>query len=147
MAEKMKMLRDHGQSRKYYHDIEGYNGRLDALQAGILHVKLGHLKSWNELRRSKAVEYNRLLANCDAVGLPWEPSWSRGVYHLYVIRTSDREGIDEASQGCGNWIGDSLSRAASSAEGLRAASTTLWVIFRLRRVRRRRLFRFRCILS
>lgn len=93
MAEKMKMLRDHGQSRKYYHDIEGYNGRLDALQAGILHVKLGHLKSWNEQRRAKAAEYNRLLAGCDAIRLPWEPSWSRGVYHLYVIRTSDREGM------------------------------------------------------
>jgi dTDP-4-amino-4,6-dideoxygalactose transaminase len=93
MAEKTKMLRDHGQSRKYYHAIEGYNGRLDALQAGILHVKLGHLKSWNDARREKAVEYNRLLSKCDAVGLPWEPSWSRGVHHLYVIRTSDREGL------------------------------------------------------
>lgn len=93
MAEKMKMLRDHGQSRKYYHAIEGYNGRLDALQAGILHVKLGHLKAWNESRRERAAEYNRLLSTCDAVSLPWEPTWSRGVYHLYVIRTSDREGL------------------------------------------------------
>lgn len=93
MAEKMKMLRDHGQSRKYYHAIEGYNGRLDALQAGILHVKLGHLKAWNEARREKAAEYNRLLSKCDAVSLPWEPNWSRGVYHLYVIRTNDREGL------------------------------------------------------
>jgi dTDP-4-amino-4,6-dideoxygalactose transaminase len=93
MAEKMKMLRDHGQSKKYYHAIEGYNGRLDALQAGILHVKLGHLKAWNEARRMKAAEYSRLLSKCDAIGLPWEPNWSRGVYHLYVIRTSDREGL------------------------------------------------------
>jgi len=93
MAAKMKMLRDHGQSRKYHHDVEGYNGRLDALQAGILHIKLQHLKPWNEERRAKAAEYNRLLSGSDAIGLPWEPSWSRGVYHLYVIRTSDREGI------------------------------------------------------
>jgi dTDP-4-amino-4,6-dideoxygalactose transaminase len=93
MAETMKMLRDHGQSRKYFHDLEGYNGRLDALQAGILTTKLGHLSSWNEQRRMKAAEYNRLLSGCDAVGLPFEPSWSRGVYHLYVIRTSDREGL------------------------------------------------------
>jgi dTDP-4-amino-4,6-dideoxygalactose transaminase len=93
MAGNMKMLRDHGQSRKYYHDIEGYNGRLDALQAGILHIKLEHLKNWNELRREKAIEYNRLLSNCDAIRLPWEPSWSRGVYHLYVIRTNDRENM------------------------------------------------------
>lgn len=87
------MLRDHGQSRKYFHDLEGYNGRLDALQAGILQIKLGHLKSWNEQRRLKAAGYNRLFASCDVVGLPIEPSWSRGVYHLYVIRTSDREGM------------------------------------------------------
>jgi len=91
--EKTKMIRDHGQSRKYYHDVEGYNGRLDALQAGILHIKLRHLRSWNELRREKAALYKRLLAECDAVGLPFEPSWSRAVYHLYVIRTSDREGL------------------------------------------------------
>jgi dTDP-4-amino-4,6-dideoxygalactose transaminase len=93
MAAKMKMLRDHGQSRKYYHDVEGYNGRLDALQAGILHVKLPHLKSWNEKRHTKAAEYTELLSKSSTVGLPFEPSWSRGVYHLYVIRTSDREGL------------------------------------------------------
>ena len=93
MAGNMKMLRDHGQSRKYYHDIEGYNGRLDALQAGILHIKLGHLRSWNELRRARSLEYNRLLSDCDAIRLPWEPSWSRGVYHLFVIRTSNRDGM------------------------------------------------------
>jgi len=93
MAVTMKMLRDHGQSKKYFHDLEGYNGRLDALQAGILKTKLSHLSSWNEQRRMKAAEYSRLLSGCDAVGLPFEPSWSRGVYHLYVIRTSDREGL------------------------------------------------------
>jgi len=93
IAETMKMLRDHGQSRKYFHDIEGYNGRLDALQAGILHIKLGHLQSWNDQRRAKAAEYSRLLTDCTAVSIPWEPSWSRGVYHLYVIRTGNREGM------------------------------------------------------
>jgi len=93
MAEKTRMLRDHGQSRKYFHDLEGYNGRLDALQAGILLTKLGHLRSWNEQRRMKAAEYKQLLSGCDAVGLPFEPSWSRGVYHLFVIRSNDREGM------------------------------------------------------
>ncbi len=101
MAGKMRMLRDHGQSRKYYHDLEGYNGRLDALQAGILQAKLGHLKSWNEQRRHRAAEYNRLLSDCDAIGLPWEPSWSRGVHHLYVIRTSDRENLMKYLHGVG----------------------------------------------
>jgi dTDP-4-amino-4,6-dideoxygalactose transaminase len=93
LAEKIKMLRDHGQCKKYYHDIEGYNGRLDALQAGILHAKLPHLEAWNTQRRCKAAEYNRLLSDCDAVSLPVEPSWSRSVYHLYVVRISNRDSM------------------------------------------------------
>ena len=93
IAAKIRMLRDHGQARKYYHDIEGYNGRLDAIQAGLLSVKLRHLVEWNAARRERAAEYNRLLASCDAVVLPHEPSWSCAVYHLYVIRTADRDGL------------------------------------------------------
>jgi dTDP-4-amino-4,6-dideoxygalactose transaminase len=94
LAKTVKMLRDHGQAQKYYHDIEGYNGRLDAMQAGFLHVKLSHLARWNTLRRERAAEYNRLLANCDAaITPPFEPSWSRAVYHLYVVRTENREGL------------------------------------------------------
>jgi dTDP-4-amino-4,6-dideoxygalactose transaminase len=90
----VKMLRDHGQAKKYYHNVEGYNGRLDAIQAGILHVKLGHLSKWNTQRRERAAEYNRLLAEVkDLVVPPYEPSWSRAVYHLYVVRTQDREGF------------------------------------------------------
>jgi dTDP-4-amino-4,6-dideoxygalactose transaminase len=93
LAGKVKMLRDHGQVKKYYHDVEGYNGRLDAIQAGILHAKLGHLANWNSQRRDRAAEYNRLLARNEAVSLPYEPSWSNAVYHLYVIRTNDRGGL------------------------------------------------------
>ena len=93
LADRVKMLRDHGQIKKYYHDVEGYNGRLDAIQAGILHAKLAHLARWNAQRRERAAEYNRLLANVTAISLPCEPSWSNAVYHLYVIRTSDREGM------------------------------------------------------
>jgi dTDP-4-amino-4,6-dideoxygalactose transaminase len=93
LAMKIKVLRDHGQVKKYYHDIEGYNGRLDAIQAGLLHAKLAHLAKWNAQRRERADEYNRLLERNEAVSLPYEPSWSRAVYHLYVIRTEDREGL------------------------------------------------------
>ena len=93
LAAKIRMLRDHGQVKKYYHDIEGYNGRLDAIQAGLLHVKLPHLAKWNAQRRDRAVEYNRLLAGHEALTLPHEPSWSRAVYHLYVVRTRDRAGM------------------------------------------------------
>jgi dTDP-4-amino-4,6-dideoxygalactose transaminase len=93
IAAKIRMLRDHGQAHKYYHDIEGYNGRLDSIQAGLLQVKLAHLAGWNQLRRDRAVDYDRLLAENEAVVCPHEPSWSRAVYHLYVIRTQDRDGL------------------------------------------------------
>ena len=94
LADTCKMIRDHGQAKKYHHDIEGYNGRLDSIQTGILSVKLKHLAGWNEKRRERSAEYNRLLADSVAdVQTPYEPSWSRAVYHLYVIRTEDREGL------------------------------------------------------
>ena len=94
LAKKISMLRDHGQAQKYYHDVEGYNGRLDALQAGLLHAKLAHLAKWNAQRREHAAEYNRLFAAADDVAVPpFEPSWSRAVYHLYVISAEDRDGM------------------------------------------------------
>ena len=96
IAQQIRLLRDHGQSRKYYHDVEGYNGRLDAIQAGILLVKLRHLAEWNRLRREAAMRYHELL---DGIGrdltLPYEPPWSRSVYHLYVIRTVWRDALKE----------------------------------------------------
>jgi dTDP-4-amino-4,6-dideoxygalactose transaminase/acetyltransferase-like isoleucine patch superfamily enzyme len=91
VAKKVTMLRDHGQVKKYFHDLEGYNGRLDAIQAGILHAKLPFLTEWNNQRRARATNYNRLMAKSDAVITPYEPSWSRAVYHLYVVRTSNRD--------------------------------------------------------
>jgi dTDP-4-amino-4,6-dideoxygalactose transaminase len=93
VAAKIKMIREHGQAKKYYHDMEGYNGRLDSIKCGLLQVKLGHLAKWNAARRDRAAEYDRLLAGNDAVVCPYEPSWSRSVYHLYVIRTADRDGL------------------------------------------------------
>ena len=95
MARKMKTIRDHGQAKKYYHDIEGYNGRLDALQAGLLSVKLRHLADWTKKRQAAAAEYDRLLANIDGVVTPFQPEWSRPVYHLYVVRVADREGLQK----------------------------------------------------
>jgi dTDP-4-amino-4,6-dideoxygalactose transaminase len=92
LARQVRMLRDHGQSKKYYHDVEGYNGRLDAIQAGILRVKLQHLRRWNEVRRQNAERYNELLAPmAGSVATPYQPSWSKPVHHLYVIRTSYRD--------------------------------------------------------
>src|SRR5580698_5484889 len=95
LAKRMKTIRDHGQAKKYYHDIEGYNGRLDALQAGLLSVKLRHLAEWTKQRQAAAAEYDRLLAKVDGVVAPHVPEWSRPVYHLYVVRVADREGLQK----------------------------------------------------
>ena len=95
IAAKIRMLRDHGQSRKYYHDIEGYNGRLDAIQAGILQVKLRHLARWNESRREAAVRYHALLRDIAEVVEPYEPAWTKCVSHLYVIRNEKREELQK----------------------------------------------------
>jgi dTDP-4-amino-4,6-dideoxygalactose transaminase len=94
IARTIKMVRDHGQAKKYYHDMEGYNGRLDAIQAGILRVKLQRLAGWNRQRRQCAARYAELLAPMAAdLALPFEPSWSRAVYHLYVVRHAEREAL------------------------------------------------------
>jgi len=94
LAKKVVMLRDHGQAQKYYHDIEGYNGRLDTIQAGILSVKLRHLAAWNEKRQERARQYNQLLGQANGdLGLPYEPSWSKAVYHLYVVRSQVRDAL------------------------------------------------------
>ncbi len=93
IAKTIRMIRDHGQAKKYFHDREGYNGRLDAIQAGILTVKLRRLKHANDQRVQHARRYNGLLAAVDGVVVPYEPSWSQAVYHLYVIRVQDRDAL------------------------------------------------------
>jgi dTDP-4-amino-4,6-dideoxygalactose transaminase len=91
VARKLRQLRDHGQVEKYYHEIEGYNGRLDAIQAAILRLKLRHLSNWNQLRRVIASAYDESLSGIDDLIIPFEPSWARANFHLYVIRVRDRE--------------------------------------------------------
>jgi dTDP-4-amino-4,6-dideoxygalactose transaminase len=93
LAQKARMLRDHGQTQKYYHAVEGYNGRLDAIQAGILQTKLKHLPEWTEMRRSAASRYRELFCATDGdkITLPFEPEWARCVYHLFVVRVENRE--------------------------------------------------------
>lgn len=102
IAGKIRMLRDHGQVRKYCHEFEGYNGRLDAIQAGFLRVKLRRLDEWNEMRRAAAARYGELLSG---VEVPYEPEWSRSVYHLYEVRSARRDllktRLEEAGIGTG----------------------------------------------
>ena len=106
LAQTCRLLRDHGQSKKYFHDIEGYNGRLDAIQAGFLKAKLRYLKQWNNRRREIAERYDKLFAGSEGlVTLPHQPEWSRSVYHLYVLRVADRaqlqKRLDEAGVSTG----------------------------------------------
>jgi dTDP-4-amino-4,6-dideoxygalactose transaminase len=91
IAATVRMLRDHGQQQKYVHAAEGYNGRLDAIQAGFLNVKLRGLADCNAKRSRLAKRYNELLRGVKGMELPLEPSSSRPVYHLYVIRTEMRD--------------------------------------------------------
>jgi dTDP-4-amino-4,6-dideoxygalactose transaminase len=91
LADKVKMLRDHGQPQKYIHAMVGWNARMDGLQGAILSVKLKHLPNWNETRRQNAEIYNRLLSEIDGFILPHEADYAKHVYHIYAIRTSERE--------------------------------------------------------
>jgi dTDP-4-amino-4,6-dideoxygalactose transaminase len=94
LAGKVRMLRDHGQAQKYSHEIEGYNGRLDAIQAGILRTKLKHLAEWNQKRRRRARRYGELLeSQYDRIILPYESPLNKAVYHLYVIRVKNRDQV------------------------------------------------------
>ena len=107
LAQTCRMLRDHGQSKKYYHDIEGYNGRLDAIQAGILRVKLRHLSEWNEQRQKCASAYNQLLHSLgNDIALPFQPTWAKSVYHIYAIRSPRRDELRAhlANEGIGTGI-------------------------------------------
>ena len=106
LAQTVRMLRDHGQAKKYFHDLEGYNGRLDSLQAGILSVKLRHLAEWNHRRRERAGYYHQVFTPLGgSVTIPHEPQWSKSAYHHYVIRTEHRDQLkaylDEAGIGTG----------------------------------------------
>jgi dTDP-4-amino-4,6-dideoxygalactose transaminase len=95
IARGMRMLRDHGQAKKYYHDVEGYNGRLDSIQAGILTVKLRHLPEWNRQRQEAARRYDERFLGAEGVTTPFCANGARHVYHLYVIRVRNREGLQK----------------------------------------------------
>jgi len=92
LAGMVRMLRDHGQLQKYRHEIEGYNGRLDAIQAGVLQAKLKHLPRWNQRRRTIARRYEELFrSQTNGIILPYESPRTKAVYHLYVIRVKNRD--------------------------------------------------------
>src|SRR5947207_5630507 len=97
----VRKLREHGQAQKYYHDIEGYNGRLDALQAAFLRIKLRHLAHWTEARRAIAARYRERLSLHPEIRVVAETVESRPVYHLFVVRVPERDRVREFLQGQG----------------------------------------------
>jgi len=94
IAEKIKLLRNHGRKEKNIHIVEGYNYRMDTLQAAVLSVKLKHLNRWNEKRRKNAGLYNDFLSD-NKIITPKEMSYVKHVYHIYCIRSKQRDEIKE----------------------------------------------------
>jgi len=99
LAEKMRMFRDHGQSRKYHHSIIGWNARMDGFQGAVLSVKLKYLSDWNDARRKNAQLYNELLAGIDGVVTPTEAEYARHIYHVYAICVDNRDALMETLAG------------------------------------------------
>lgn len=93
LVEKIRMLRDHGQARKYYHDVIGWNGRMDGFQGAVLSVKLKHITAWNDARRKNTKLYNELLADSDRIVVPHEADYGKHVYHIYAIRVPDQDSL------------------------------------------------------
>jgi len=94
-ARAIRMLRDWGQDRKYHHLLRGYNYRMEGFQGAVLGVKLRHLEQWTEARRNLVQQYNGFLAECE-LELPTEMSWARHVYHVYTIRSKERDRLQKS---------------------------------------------------
>ncbi len=105
LARKIRMMRDHGSEKRYQHEILGWNGRLDELQAAVLRIKLPHLDDWNKQRRQIAAFYQNELADSGVI-TPKEAAGNHHVYHLYVVRSQNREALRVAlnEQGIGTGI-------------------------------------------
>jgi dTDP-4-amino-4,6-dideoxygalactose transaminase len=105
LREKITVLRDHGQVRKYHHAMVGWNCRMDGIQAAVLGVKLQHLERGNQLRRAHALQYNQALAGLDELLTPFQADYAHHVYHIYAIRVQERDevmrALEEKGIGCG----------------------------------------------
>ena len=105
LIDRVTLLRDHGQETKYVHRLEGYTGRLDAIQAAILRVKLRRLTAWNEMRRRAARRYGEALRGIAGIEPPVEPEYAKSVFHLYAVQAEDRDGLREALAAAGIGVG------------------------------------------
>ncbi len=96
LADRIRTLRNYGSKKKYYNECKGYNSRLDELQAALLRVKLKKLDEWNERRRAVAVRYRAGLDGASGLALPFVPVWAEPVWHLFVVRHPNRDGLQQA---------------------------------------------------
>ena len=105
IADRIRVLRNYGSRVKYVNEVQGFNSRLDPIQAAVLRVKLQHLDEWNERRTEIAARYQKALASTKLV-LPTVPEWANPAWHLYVVRTSQREALQRhlAEVGIGSLI-------------------------------------------
>jgi len=105
LADRVRVLRNYGSRTKYFNEVRGFNSRLDEIQAAVLRVKLKHLDEWNRRRRHIAELYRRELEGCDLI-LPYVPEWAEPAYHLFVVRSGQRDALQQylETQGIGTLI-------------------------------------------
>jgi dTDP-4-amino-4,6-dideoxygalactose transaminase len=106
LQERVRILRDHGQIRKYHHTMVGWNGRMDGIQGAVLRIKLRHLERGNQLRRSHATYYDAALQSIEEVVTPFRAANALHVYHIYAIRVRDRDELMRqlADKGIGSGV-------------------------------------------
>lgn len=95
LADRVRVLRNYGSRSKYYNEVKGFNSRLDELQAAVLRVKLTRLDDWNTRRQRIADLYSQALSRSEAIGLPHVPEWADPAWHLFVVRHSARDRLQE----------------------------------------------------
>ncbi len=107
LAINLKMMREHGQSEKYHHEVLGHNYRMEGIQGAVLGVKLKYLKEWTEKRRTVAEKYKKLLGDVEQIVLPKEMPYAKHVYHLFVIRVKEkREKREERRNGLMRYLNE-----------------------------------------
>lgn len=100
LADKVKVLSNYGSRKKYVNEVQGVNSRLDPIQAAVLRVKLKYLDEWTERRRKIAGIYTKALKGTDLI-LPYVPDWADPVWHLYVVRSNDRNSLQQRIEASG----------------------------------------------
>lgn len=94
LADRIRVLRNYGSRVKYVNEVQGVNSRLDPIQAAVLRAKLPHLEAWTDRRRAIAASYTEGLLGCGLI-LPHVPNWAEPAWHLYVVRSPDRDGLQK----------------------------------------------------